>query len=29
VRHRLDRLRETLAPSTALRDMSTLEHDRS
>ena len=29
VRHRLDRLRETLAPSTSLRDMSTLEHDRS
>jgi F-type H+-transporting ATPase subunit delta len=29
VRHRLDQLRETLAPSTALRDLSTLEHDRS
>jgi F-type H+-transporting ATPase subunit delta len=29
VRHRLDQLRETLAPSTALRDVSTLEHDRS
>jgi len=29
VRHRLDQLRETLAPSTALRDLSTPEHDRS
>ncbi len=29
VRHRLDQLRETLAPSTALRDLSTSEHDRS
>jgi F-type H+-transporting ATPase subunit delta len=29
VRHRLDQLREALAPSTALRDLSTLEHDRS
>ena len=29
VRHRLDQLRETLAPSTALRDLSTIEHDRS
>jgi len=29
VRHRLDQLRETLAPATALRDLSTLEHDRS
>jgi len=29
VRHRLDQLRETLAPSTALRDLSTPEHDLS
>jgi F-type H+-transporting ATPase subunit delta len=29
VRHRLDQLREALAPSTALRDLSTSEHDRS
>jgi F-type H+-transporting ATPase subunit delta len=28
VRHRLDQLRETLAPSIGLRDLSTLDHDR-
>ena len=29
VRHRLDQLREALAPSTGLKDLSTAEHDRS
>jgi F-type H+-transporting ATPase subunit delta len=29
VRHRLDQLREALAPSTGLKDLSTSEHDRS
>jgi F-type H+-transporting ATPase subunit delta len=29
VRHRLDQLREALAPPTALRDLSTAEHDRA
>jgi len=29
VRHRLDQLREALAPASALRDLSTAEHDRS
>ena len=29
VRHRLDQLREAIAPSTGLKDLSTSEHDRS
>lgn len=29
VRHRLDQLRDALAPSTGLKDLSTAEHDRS
>jgi len=29
VRHRLDQLREALAPSTGQKDLSNFEHDRS